>query len=135
MVWYYHLLKSFPQFIVIHTSASVNDVCSAGVSFLGPSALSEACGSTRGTSWLLGCVEPGQIFLVPSWSFHSQALSGGSASVILTSRDGEMLGDTKCGPDPVASVTCHVHLKGGGKEEEKLCGQLTVSVKRSSFLF
>ena len=42
---------------------------------------------------------------------------------------------TQCGPDPMASLTCHAHLKGGGREEEKLCGQLIVSVKRSSFLF
>lgn len=50
-------------------------------------------------------------------------------------RTGRGWGTPQHGPDPVASVTCHAHLKGGGKEEEKLCGQLTVSVKRSSFFF
>ena len=47
-------------------------------------------------------------------------LSGGSASIILTSQNGKRLGDHAAGPGPMASVTCHVHLKGGGKEEEKL---------------
>ena len=50
-------------------------------------------------------------------------------------RMGRGWGTTRHGPDPMASVTCHAHLKGGGKEGEKLCGQLTVSVKHSSFLF
>lgn len=74
-----------------------------------------------------------------SWSPDGPSIAKlGLVALTLSSslaRMGRCWGTVQCGPDPVASVTCHVHLKGGGKEEEKLCGQLIVSVKRSSFLF
>ena len=42
---------------------------------------------------------------------------------------------TTSAPVPLASVVCYTHLKGGGKEEQRVCDQLTVLQSLPCFIY